>query len=162
MNLAVTANVPLYFLVLIPGVGTQQTVSASAMGGEMALSQVSQGGLAPFSPDAHNPSDTTNFGFVPGQEYTLKWGNGNTTTCAGDAGFNPGNAPDAHGFVDLGQGNGTSNLRKAIIYGGYPNSLSVPAVVDSGDTLGDVPGNRGSSIFSAMAERSDQDPLYEW
>jgi Flp pilus assembly protein TadG len=157
INLAATANVSLYFLGVIPGLAMQQTVTATATGGEMALPAVTQGGLTPFSPDAHNPGDTTHFGFIPGQEYTLKWGNGNTTTCAGDAGFNPGNAPDAHGYVNLGQGTGTSNLDKAIIYGGYPNSLSVPSVVDSGDNLSDVPGNRGASVFASLAARSAQD-----
>ncbi len=88
----------------------------------------------------------------------MKWGNGNTTTCAGDAGFNPGNAPPDHGFVDIGQGNGTSNLRTAIVYGGYPNALTVPSVIDSGDQLGDITGNRGSSIFGALSDRSSQDP----
>src|SRR5581483_6749121 len=103
LNVSASVNVPIYFLAVIPGVGLQQTVAATSTAGEMALSGVTDGGLAPFSPDAHDPSDTTNFGFVPNQEYTLKWGNGNTTTCAGDAGFNPQNAPDAHGFVNLGQ-----------------------------------------------------------
>jgi hypothetical protein len=78
----------------------------------------------------------------------------------GDIGFNPGNAPPDHGFVDIGQGNGTSNLRTSIVYGGFPNSLSVPSVIDTGsnDLLSDVTGNRGTSIFSSLAERSSQDP----
>jgi hypothetical protein len=94
-----------------------------------------------------------------GTSYTMKWGNGNTTTCAGDAGFDPGAVPSAHGFVDLGQGNGNSSLRSAIMYGGYPNANSNPATVVPGTTwLSSVPGNRGASIFSATADRSSQDP----
>ena len=158
LNLVASANVPLYFLAVIPGLPMQQTVTATSIAGAMALPAVTRGGLVPFSPDAHNPGDTKSFGFIPGQEYSLKWGNGNTTTCGGDAGFSPGNVPDAHGYVNLGQGTGTSNLDKAIIYGGYPNSLSVPSVVDSGDNLFDVPGNRGSSVFTSLAARSAQDP----
>src|SRR6185503_11431618 len=42
-------------------------------------------------------ADTKNFGLIPNTEYTLKWGNGNSTSCAGDAGFNPGNVPSEHG-----------------------------------------------------------------
>jgi len=133
-------------------------VSASAIAGQQQQPLVNNGGLIPFSPDAHSPADTKHFGLIPGQQYTLKWGNGNTTTCAGDLGFNPGNVPDKHGFIDLGQGNGTSTLRKAIVFGGWPNALSIPSEVDSGDVLNDVTGNRGSSIFDALAERSAQDP----
>ena len=158
MSVTATVTAPLYFLGVIPGIGTQQAVSASAIAGEKEQTLVNNGGLAPFSPDAHDPADTKNFGLTPGQQYTLKWGNGNTTTCAGDIGFNPGNVPDKHGFVDLGQGNGNNNLRKAIVYGGWPNALSIPSEVDSGDVLNDVTGNRGSSIFDALAERSAQDP----
>jgi hypothetical protein len=91
-------------------------------------------------------------------EYTLKWGNGNSTTCAGDLNFNPHNPPSIHGYVDLGQGPGTANLRNAIVYGGYPNSLTVPSQVTTNEALFSDPGNRGASIFSALAERSNQDP----
>ena len=39
------------------------------------VTDVSNAGLVPFAPDAfHNASNTTTFGFVPGQEYTLKCG----------------------------------------------------------------------------------------
>ena len=109
-------------------------------------------------PDAHNASDTTNFRiFTPGVEYSLKWGNGNTTSCAGDAGFDPSLAPSGHGFVDLGQGNGTSAIDQVNEYGGYPNSSSTPSTLYAGEDLGGVPGNKGSSVFSALAARSDQD-----
>jgi len=158
MRVNVSVSAPLYFLAVIPGIGTTQDVAASAIAGEKEQDLVNNGGLVPFSPDAHNAADTKNFGLTPGQQYTLKWGNGNTTTCAGDAGFNPGNVPDKHGFVDLGQGNGNNNLRKAIVFGGWPNALSIPSSVDSGDVINDVSGNRGTSIFDALAERSNQDP----
>jgi Flp pilus assembly protein TadG len=158
MKVNATASIPLYFLAVIPGLPTQQSLSAVAVAGQMSQNAITNGGLAPFSPDAHDPTDHTNFGLTPNQQYSLKWGNGNTTTCLGDIGFNPGNAPPDHGFVDIGQGEGTSNLRTAIVYGGYPNSLSVPSVIDTGDQLGDVTGNRGASIFSALGERSLQDP----
>jgi hypothetical protein len=158
MKITATASIPLYFLAVIPGLPTQQPLSAVAVAGQMSQPAITDGGLMPFSPDAHNPADHTNFGFVPNQQYSLKWGNGNTTTCLGDLGFSPGNAPPDHGFVDIGQGNGTSNLRSAIVYGAYPNALTVPSVIDNGDQLGDVTGNRGSSIFGALSDRSTQDP----
>ena len=158
VSVRASGTVALYFIAVLPGMSTSQSVSASAVAGQQAVSSVINGGLTPFSPDAHNAGDSINFGFTPNQQYTLKWGNGNTTTCAGDAGFNPGNVPDKHGFVNLGQGDGTSNLRKAIVFGGWPNALSTPSEVDSGDTINDVSGNRGTSIFDALAERSNQDP----
>ncbi len=159
LNLTASVTMPLYFLPAVPGIGTQQTVTASATAGQQSQTATfSYGGLAPFSPDAHNPSDTKNFGFSPGGQYTLKWGNKNATSCTGDAGFDPGNAPSQHGFVDLGFGNGNSALRSCIIWGGYPNASSTPNHVSVGDYLGGVPGNRGASIFSATAERSNQDP----
>ena len=159
VKLLATVNVPLYFLQVVPGLPSSQPVSASAIAGQSATTATfTSGGLAPFSPDAHNPADTQNFGLTPDVQYTLKWGNGNSTTCAGDLGFNPGNAPSAHGFIDLGQGNGNSSLRGVITYGGYPNANSSPNHVSIGDRIGGVPGNRGTSIFSATAERSNQDP----
>lgn len=159
IKLGASVSVPLYFLQVVPGLPSSQAVSASAIGGQSAtMATFTSGGLAPFSPDAHNPADTQNFGLTPNVQYTLKWGNGNSTTCTGDQGFNPGNAPSAHGFIDLGQGNGNSSLRSVIVYGGYPNANSNPNHVSVGDTIEGVPGNRGASIFSATADRSSQDP----
>ena len=156
----VTASAPLRmsFLPVLPGIPTSMTFSANAVAGQQPQTSVT-GGLAPFVPDAHNIADTTNFGFTPDRQYTLKWGNKNVTTCAGDSGFPaPENAPSAHGFVDLGQGNSTNNLRSVIVYGGYPNASSNPSSVAAGDPLSSASGNRGTSIFTSMAERSDQDP----
>jgi Flp pilus assembly protein TadG len=159
IKVTASSSTPMYFMGVIPGVASSYSLTATAIGGQEQTSyNFNNGGLAPFSPDAHNAADTRNFGLVPNQQYTLKWGNGNTTTCAGDAGFSPGNAPSDHGFVDLGQGNGNSNLRLVIVFGGYPNANSDPNHVSVGDTLGVVPGDRGASIFSALAERSNQDP----
>lgn len=107
--------------------------------------------------DAHNAAETRNFGLTPGLVYTLKWGNGNTTNCAGDSGFNPGQAPSEHGFVDIGQGSGNSAIRDAILNGGYPNANSNPSSVSAGTSLSGVPGNRGASIFGALDTRAHQD-----
>jgi Flp pilus assembly protein TadG len=152
------ATTPLYFMAIIPGLPTSQFLQASAVGGQNPQSNAPNGVLLPFAPDAHNQADTTNFGFTSGTEYTLKWGNGNTTTCAGDAGFTPpGNPPSEHGFVDIGEGNSNSNVRTAIEYGGWPNANSTPSSVYAGMSLGGVPGNRGASIFAALDNRAAQD-----
>ena len=158
VKVVASATMPLYFMAVIPGLPTSQFLQAGATGGQNPQSTISNGRLLPFAPDAHNPADTQNFGLTPGQEYTRKWGNGNITTCAGDAGFTPpGSPPSEHGFVDIGEGNSNSNVRKAIEYGGYPNPNSTPSSISAGDTLGGVPGNRGTSIFDAMNARANQD-----
>jgi Flp pilus assembly protein TadG len=157
----VTANAttPLYFLAVIPGVPTSQLLQATATAGQKAQSAV---GLGPFMPDAHNSADTTHFGFVAGTAYTLKWGSGpggnGTTTCGGDVGWTDPNPSSQHGFMDLGQGNGNSSLTNMIVYGGFPNANSTPSSISAGTTLGGDPGNRGASVFSALEERSGQDP----
>ncbi len=157
INVTANATLPLYFMAVIPGLPTQQLLQATATAGQQAQSSISNGGLEPFMPDAHNAADTHNFGFIPNTEYTLKWGNG-STNCAGDLGFNDPNSSSNHGFVDLGQGGGNSSLRGVIVYGGYPNANSTPSSVYAGMALGADPGNRGSSIFASLQERSNQDP----
>ena len=158
LKVVASANVALNFLPVLPGISNLYTVSASAVAGQQATSSLTNGGLMPFAPDAHNQADTKNFGLTPGVQYSLKWDGSNNTTCAGDAGFTPpGNPPSEHGFVDIGEGNSNSNVRTAIVSGGYPNSGSSPSSISSGDTLGGVPGNRGSSIFDALNTRAGQD-----
>ena len=106
VQVTASANVPLYFLPVIEGIPNGTSVTAKAVAGQQPQDTVWNGGLMPFLVDGHNPADAENFGLNPGGQYTLKWGNHNSTTCAGDAGFNPNLAPDAHGFVDIGEGNG--------------------------------------------------------
>ena len=161
VSVSANATLPLYFMAVIPGLPTQQLLTAKAVSGQQAQSTISNGGILPFAPDAHNQADTKNFGLTPGQQYTLKWASPNSTTCAGDLTptlFNPpGNPPSEHGFVDIGEGTGTSNLRQAIDFGGYPNANSTPSSLAAGDSLGGNPGNRGASIFSALNARAGMD-----
>lgn len=159
VKVSATQNLSLNFLPVLPGMASSLAVSASAVAGQGEQSTVSGGGLIPFAPDAHNQADTTNFGLTPGVQYSLKWAAGNNnTTCAGDAGFTPpGTPPSEHGFVDIGEGTGTGNLRKAIEYGGYPNANSTPSSVGGGQDLISDPGTRGSSIFISLNNRAAQD-----
>ncbi|HYP06133.1 MAG TPA: pilus assembly protein TadG-related protein [Bryobacteraceae bacterium] len=165
VRLTPSASTSLHFLPIINlvehasgTVGESKTLRAVAVGGQRAISSFTSGGLVPFAPAAHNTADTHHFGLTPGLKYTLKWGNGNSTNCAGDAGFNPNNLPSEHGFVDLGQGNGNSSLRDVIEYSTYPNANSNPSSVSDGTRLKVVPGNRGRSIFTSLSNRSSQDP----
>jgi len=161
LKVTASSNVSLTFLPVLPGISSLYTISASAVSGQQATSTLSNGGLLPFAPDAHDQADTTNFGLVPGQSYTLKWPNNGPSPCGGDAGmpssFPPGSPPSEHGFVDIGEGNSNSNVRSAIISGGYPNANSNPSTLAVGNTLSGVPGNRGSSIFDALRARAQQD-----
>src|SRR5207245_1236672 len=103
-----------------------------------------------------------NWGLTPNSSYTLKWGNGNTTDCAGDLadpGFNPRNLPDQHGYIDLGQGNaqggrGSIGLSGAIQYDICPN-----CPYHIGDTVEGITGNRavsGSDVGLRALQDSDQ------
>ena len=156
MSVTGTTTVPVYIMGVLPGVPAGQTLTATAIAGQAAIpgNQINSG-LAPFGPDAHDTTGALpNFGFTVDHQYTMKWGNGNSTTCAGDSGWTPGNAPSQHGFLDLGQGNGNSGLRDVIMNGIVPN----PPITAGTSTVSVVPGNRGASIFSSVAARAGQDP----
>lgn len=160
IKLIASASVPLTFLPVLPGIGTSITMKAHATAGQMGTSAATSGGLGPFIIDAHAVANTTTFGLIPGTEYTLKWGPSNATNCAGDVGWSDPaitKSPSAHGFVDLGQGPGNSDLETVIEYGGYPNASSTPSSVYAGLALGSVPGDRGSSISSTLTARAAQD-----
>jgi hypothetical protein len=148
------ASVPLHFASLLPGVGQTAGVSASATAGQLAKNQMGNG-LAPFSPDAHDPVDP-HFGFTEGERYTLKWApNGQRDkpggSCSGDVGFDPGGSSD-RGYLDVGQGSGNSALRSAIVNNNFflPNELVV-----GGPLPMMVPGEKNTN--TAIAERFAQD-----
>ncbi len=104
LKVTASANVNLNFLPVLPGIATAYTVSASATSGQMALSALTNGGLLPFAPDAHNAADLVNFGLTPGTQYALKWPKNGSSPCNGDTGFIvPGAPPSEHGFVDIGE-----------------------------------------------------------
>jgi hypothetical protein len=109
-----TASSPIYFLTIIPGIGTSLAVSALATAGLSSQTSLPAGGTdgaAPFSPDAHNAT-SANFGFTKGQLYTLRMtppGHGGAT-CAGDSGWTDPNPPQDRGYVNFGQGNGNPGI----------------------------------------------------
>lgn len=155
MSVSASASVPLNFLPVLQGIGPSITMTASAIAGQKGSNTVpSYADLAPFAPDAHNTADHVSFGLTVGQDYTLKWSNGNTTNCPGDAGFTPpGSPPSEHGFVDIGEGNSNANVQTAITYGGWPNATSTPSSIFTGADEDGVPGNRGTSIDTALNSR---------
>jgi len=156
------ARVSAYFLGIIMAGMSSLAVSAESVAGQARKpSTFSGAGLVPFSPAAHDPYDLRDFGLTQGQAYTLKWGKTGTaptSNCSGDAGWPlPNSFPAQRGYVDLGQGNGTSNLRKAIVFGGYPNEFTVPSSLAAGDSIEGVPGNRANPSGDALGERFGQD-----
>ena len=172
VKVTVNGSAPISFLRILNGIPSTMNALATATAGQMAGSSITYGGGGPFMPDAHDASDTANFGMTPGGEYTLKWGNassngkgkgnGNSsapadTDCVNDIGWANPNPTAQHGFVDIGEGNSNANVRAAIAFGGYPNPNSTPSSISVGMRLDGVPGNRGTSIFDSLQERVNQD-----
>ncbi|MFB3828869.1 MAG: pilus assembly protein TadG-related protein [Bryobacteraceae bacterium] len=154
VRVRVTSSIPLYFLPLLPGLASSQQVSAVSTAGQTMQPGLGEG-LAPFSPDAHNPSDP-NFGFTPGQRYTLRWpppgqrekpGN----QCSGDVGFLPAGGSADRGYIDVGQGSGSSAAREAIVN----NSFFLPNPLTVGSVLTMFTGQ--DSVTEAMEQRILQD-----
>jgi hypothetical protein len=153
VQVQVTAPVKLYFLALAPGIVSPQTVTVSSVAGQCKQTSLGDG-LAPFSPDAHDPL-SPDFGFTSGQLYTLRWAppgqrHQTSANCPGDVGYDP-SAPSDRGYIDVGQGSGNAGLRDAIVNNTY--SLSSPLEV--GSTITDVNGEK--SVTSAMNDRFNQD-----
>lgn len=77
----VTVPVTLYFMrVLVPQ--TSQNVASLSIGGQIAQHALKRG-LGPYSAVGPNPSDTTDFGLVRGNQYDIQWPayNGNRNGC---------------------------------------------------------------------------------
>jgi len=56
----------------VPGVSSSITVAASSVAGSQPPTTFGQG-VFPFAPIAHDVTDTTNWGYSPGDELTLLW-----------------------------------------------------------------------------------------
>jgi hypothetical protein len=112
-----TSAVPLYFLPIVVAVRST-VVNATAVAGQLPKTDFGEG-VFPFSPFAHDASDP-NFGYTPGQRYTLRWPAAptlNKNVCPGD---------DAQQWIDVSNLGGGSergfientsaaNIRMAIV-----------------------------------------------
>jgi len=159
VRVTATVTTPLYFMGVLQGLSSSVQVGGSAIAGQQQQDALfNNGGLLPFSPAAHDAGDTKNFGLVPGQRYTLKWGKKSAETdCPGDLGWTKANSfPAQRGYVDLGQGTGASGLKQAIEFGGFPNGIDPPKTIDAGDNVDGTPGNKAPSL-TAIVNRSNQD-----
>ena len=153
VKVQVSASVNLYFLAFVPGIPATQSILVSAVAGQCQQNSLGDG-LAPFSPDAHDLASPS-FGFDAGQLYTLRWAppgqrNKVSGNCPGDIGYDPSGSSD-RGYIDVGQGSGSSGLRDAIVN----NTYTLPTSLEVGATIDDVNGEK--SVNSAMDERFHQD-----
>ncbi len=180
----VTANgsVTLYFLPafaktaplgMLWTIGGSQSMIAIATSGQFLKSNAFNTGLLPYSPYVHDPTDTTNYGFVAGRSYTLRWpppGQENkNNACPAEVTQNfsdPSSSSSQRGFIDIGwpagngnggPGGGSAFIREAII----SNVQSKP--LGLGDDVNFVSGNRGTES-DALQERytEDTDTTTDW
>jgi hypothetical protein len=152
----VTGEVPLYFLPILPGVGRRQAVPAHAIAGQARQTALGPG-LAPFSPDAHDPSDP-DFGFTRGELYTLKWPPAGqrkpANLCPGDRDFTPAGGSSDRGYLDVGQGGGNQGIHDAVV----DNEFFLPQPIEIGSRAMMVTGNKhvGPAINERFAQDTDQ------
>lgn len=153
VRVAASGEVPLYFLPILPGVGRRQTVPVSAVAGQARQTAIGPG-LAPFSPDAHDPADP-NFGFTPGERYTLKWPPDGqrqpNRLCSGDRNFVPAGGSSDRGYLDVGQDGGNAGIHDAVV----DNEFFLPRPLEIGSPALMVTGNK--SVGPAVDERFAQD-----
>jgi Flp pilus assembly protein TadG len=79
-----TATLPLYFIPAVSSTNSS-TLNATAVAGQVLKTSFPEGAL-PFSPFAHNHGQP-DWGFAPGQRYTLRWGSNpkvGVNVCPGD------------------------------------------------------------------------------
>lgn len=153
VRIQASGTVKLYFLPVVPGIPDSHILTVTATAGQVPQSELGDG-LAPFSPDAHNVGDP-DFGFSKGQLYTLRWAPPGQRTkesgsCPGDLNYDP-NGSNDRGYIDVGQGNGNSGLRDAIVN----NTYTLPNPLEVGTVLDEVSGQK--SVTDAMNERFEQD-----
>jgi Flp pilus assembly protein TadG len=151
VRVTVTQASPILFATILPGVASNITITAAATSGQAVQTSLGDG-LAPFSPDAHNPADR-NFGFVRGLQYTLRWpppGKRNSL-CTGDVGFPPAGGSGDRGYIDVGQGTGNSAIVGAVVN----NDFFLPLPMTIGTVLSTLTG--GKSVTDAVQQRLLQD-----
>jgi Flp pilus assembly protein TadG len=164
LRVVASSSMTVMFLGVLPGISGQMPISATSVAGQHAqTASYSDGGLVPLTAAAHDPSVSgpTPFGLTRGVEYTLRWNNPKKgSICTGDLGFDPNMPPSAHAYLDFGQGNGASNLRLAIEYGGCPSARTgcSAGTITAGSVVSQVPGKKEGPVVSAFQNRSLQDP----
>jgi len=141
----------------LAGIARHQSIQATATSGQATVTSLDRG-LVPYSPDAITPEDP-NFGYLPGQMYTLRWPppgmrKNAKNWCDGDeaVGFTSPSPEAQRGFIDIGDpaGMGSDFIRQAIVSDAQTHPLAI------GDTIVGAAGNRGTES-DALRERYGQD-----
>lgn len=150
----VTANatLPLYFFPVLTGT-TSAKVQATATAQQVAPTKWNEG-LFPFSPIAFdgpnggNNTAATNWGFIAGDQYTMRYAANGKSECAGDSG-DPDHVKNgsARGFWG---DNSASVLGQQVLGDLQEESLTI------GEVLPGVGGAK-TSVASDIVDRVDQD-----
>jgi Flp pilus assembly protein TadG len=152
--LRVTANatLPLYFLPVVTGV-VSTNVQATATAQQVAPTTWNEGAF-PFSPVAFdgptggNNTAATNWGFIAGDQYTMRYASNGKSSCAGDSGDSNHIANgSSRGFWG---DNSASVLGQQVLGDLQEQSLTV------GEAMPGVGGAK-TSVESDIVDRIDQD-----
>jgi Flp pilus assembly protein TadG len=156
----VTANAPvsLYFVPVVTsfaggGANTSSTVAAVAVAGQVAQNTFNLGAF-PFSPIAFDgptggsQTSATNWGFVVGQQYTMRYASNGKSECAGD------DADSNHEKVGSARGYWGDNA--ASVIGQQVQGNAQEASVTLGEVLPGVGGAK-TTVASDIEARIDQD-----
>ena len=158
--LRVTASAPvaMYFVPVVTafaggGASTSNTVNAVAVAGQVAQTTFNLGAF-PFSPIAFDgptggsQTAATNWGFVVGQQYTIRYAANGNSECAGDA------ADTNH--IKIGSARGFWGDNSAAVISEQVQGNAQEASVTVGAVLPGVGGAK-TTVSSDIAARVDQD-----
>ena len=158
--LRVTASAPvaLYFVPVVTafaggGASTSSTVNAVAVAGQVAQNTFNIGAF-PFSPIAFDgptggsQTAANNWGFVVGQQYTIRYSSDGKSECAGDA------ADSNH--IKIGSARGFWGDNSASVVSQQVEGDAQEASVTVGQPLPGVGGAK-TTVSSAIVNRIDQD-----
>jgi hypothetical protein len=160
VRVTATINLPLYFLPIVPGLPHSMPIVAAAVAGQGVVDSPGKS-ADPFSPDAIDAGDPVHFGFIPGQQYDIKWAPLGLRhvpggKCAGDiaAGQDAAGGADDRGYINVGQGESNDGLHAAIVNNDFGPNPNVPEI---GEPIDIVSGNMhvGPALSTRIAQDSD-------
>jgi hypothetical protein len=153
-----TAPVSLYFVPVVTsfaggGANTSSTVNAAAVAGQVPQTTFRVGAF-PFSPIAFDgatggsQTSATNWGFVVGQQYTMRYASNGKSECAGD------DADSNH--VKIGSARGFWGSNSASTIGDEIQGIKQEEPISVGEVLPGVGGAK-TTVATDVEGRIDQD-----
>lgn len=155
-----TVTVPLYILPVVVA-ATSMDVNARSVAGQVPATPPP----FPYTPMAHDRNDPVNFGLVPGNVYTIRWGAGFNGGCSGDKGSKDpvtgldwnvtarnraGGSADLRGFY--GSSTNASTIRAEIV---DDYAITVYHVGDFITMQGGADNTEGSATQARVGQDSD-------